>query len=72
MCPAASHKPHEANGLVATPDFVTRAWTCPTAQAASFNCDKAETADEKAICADRELNDEDVEMTSSTRSLSPT
>jgi uncharacterized protein len=30
--------------------------------AASFDCAKAETADEKAICADRALNDEDVEM----------
>ena len=30
--------------------------------AASFDCTKAETADEKAICADRQLNDEDVEM----------
>ena len=30
--------------------------------AASFDCAKAETADEKAICADRVLNDEDVEM----------
>jgi len=30
--------------------------------AASFNCTKAETPDEKAICADRQLNDEDVEM----------
>jgi uncharacterized protein len=30
--------------------------------AASFNCAKAETADEKAICADRQLNDDDVEM----------
>lgn len=32
------------------------------AQAASFDCAKAETADEKAICADRRLNDQDVEM----------
>ena len=30
--------------------------------AVSFNCAKAETADEKAICADRQLNDDDVEM----------
>ncbi|WP_457094120.1 lysozyme inhibitor LprI family protein [Microvirga sp. P5_D2] len=30
--------------------------------AASFDCAKAETADEKAICADRQLNDDDVEM----------
>lgn len=32
------------------------------ASAASFDCSKAETADEKAICADRQLNDDDVEM----------
>ena len=32
------------------------------AQPASFNCAKAEAADEKAICADRALDDEDVEM----------
>ena len=32
------------------------------AQPASFNCAKAEAADEKAICANRALNDEDVEM----------
>lgn len=31
-------------------------------QAASFDCSKAETADEKAVCADRQLNDDDVEM----------
>ena len=32
------------------------------ASAASFACDKAETADEKAICATLFLNDRDVEM----------
>jgi uncharacterized protein len=32
------------------------------AWAASFDCAKAEAADEKAVCADRQLNDEDVEM----------
>src|SRR5918995_7005010 len=31
-------------------------------QAASFDCAKAQTADEKAVCADRALNDHDVEM----------
>ncbi|WP_262028946.1 lysozyme inhibitor LprI family protein [Microvirga sp. Mcv34] len=31
-------------------------------QAASFDCAKSEKADEKAICADRALNDQDVEM----------
>lgn len=30
--------------------------------AASFNCTRARTADEKAICADRVLNDKDVRM----------
>ncbi|MDO9426949.1 MAG: lysozyme inhibitor LprI family protein [Methylobacterium sp.] len=33
-----------------------------TAQAASFPCDKAEAADERAICATLALNDRDVEM----------
>jgi uncharacterized protein len=32
------------------------------AQAASFPCAKAKGADEKAICADRRLNDMDVEL----------
>jgi uncharacterized protein len=32
------------------------------AQAASFDCDKAAAPDEKAICADRSLNDQDVRM----------
>lgn len=40
--------------------LMTSAWQ-PIA-AASFDCSKAETADEKAVCADRQLNDEDVEM----------
>lgn len=31
-------------------------------QAASFDCAKAEAADEKAICTDRTLDDADVEM----------
>ncbi|HGN3157249.1 TPA: lysozyme inhibitor LprI family protein [Pseudomonas aeruginosa] len=34
----------------------------PLAEAASFDCEKAERADEKAICANRALNDKDVEM----------
>ena len=33
-----------------------------SAKAASFSCEKAETADEKAICAHLPLNDLDVEM----------
>lgn len=32
------------------------------AHAASFDCGKAQTADEKAVCANRALNDQDVEM----------
>ncbi|MGR4862228.1 lysozyme inhibitor LprI family protein [Caulobacter sp. LARHSG274] len=32
------------------------------AQAASFDCDRARAADEKAICASRPLNDKDVRM----------
>lgn len=32
------------------------------AKAAGFNCAKAKTPDEKAICADRRINDMDVEM----------
>ncbi len=31
-------------------------------QAASFTCGKARAADERAICADRALNDQDVRM----------
>ena len=31
-------------------------------KAASFDCSKAETVDEKAICANPQLNDADVEM----------
>ena len=33
-----------------------------TAEAASFPCEKAEAADEKAVCATLALNDRDVEM----------
>lgn len=33
-----------------------------SASAASFTCDKAGTADEKMICANRMLNDKDVSM----------
>ncbi len=33
-----------------------------SAQAASFDCAKARAPDEKAICADRGLNDKDVKM----------
>ncbi|NLU15211.1 lysozyme inhibitor LprI family protein [Serratia liquefaciens] len=34
----------------------------PAVQAASFDCAKAVSADEKAICASRTLSDKDVEM----------
>ena len=34
----------------------------PAVQAASFDCAKAISADEKAICASRTLSDKDVEM----------
>ncbi|WP_425996422.1 lysozyme inhibitor LprI family protein [Caulobacter sp. DWR1-3-2b1] len=34
-----------------------------SASAASFDCKKARAADEKAICAERALNDKDVRMT---------
>src|SRR5690349_13592686 len=40
-------------------------------QAASFDCAKAETTDEKAICADRQLNDADVEMSVLYNQLKP-
>lgn len=38
-------------------------------QAASFDCTKAQAADEKAICASRALNDKDVEMATQYRFL---
>lgn len=36
---------------------------------ASFDCQKATTTDEKAICANRTLNDKDVEMATTYRLL---
>jgi hypothetical protein len=45
--------------IVALSGFLT-AWQ--PVQAASFDCAKAQTDDEKAICSDRALNDQDVEM----------
>ncbi|WP_375465650.1 lysozyme inhibitor LprI family protein [uncultured Methylobacterium sp.] len=36
-------------------------WSTP-ARAASFPCDRAEAADERAVCAHLPLNDRDVEM----------
>lgn len=43
--------------LAAAGPFVTG-----TARAASFDCTRARAADERAICADRTLNDQDVRM----------
>jgi len=40
-------------------------------RAASFDCARAQTADEKAVCADRALNDQDVEMAVLYRQLKP-
>lgn len=34
----------------------------PSAEAASFDCNKARRADERAICNNRDLNDYDVQM----------
>ena len=36
--------------------------SAPPAGAASFNCAKSRTLDEKTICAERSLNDQDVRM----------
>jgi uncharacterized protein len=44
--------------LIAT----TLALTAAPAFAASYDCTRARAADEKAICADRSLNDKDVRM----------
>ncbi|WP_312273382.1 hypothetical protein [Pseudescherichia sp.] len=40
-----------------------------TTSAASFDCTKARSADEKAICTNLMLNDKDVEMTTTYRLL---
>ena len=40
-----------------------------SALAASFACDRAQAPDEKAICAQRDLNDKDVEMATQYRFL---
>jgi uncharacterized protein len=40
--------------------LLTAAWQ--PVRAASFDCTKAEAADEEAVCADRHLNGEDAEM----------
>lgn len=38
------------------------AWTADPVRAASFDCSEAKAPDEKAVCADREMDDQDVEM----------
>ncbi|WP_017904014.1 hypothetical protein [Pseudomonas asplenii] len=48
--------------LAALPLFIA------TAQAASFDCARARQASEIAICSDRQLNDLDVEMSTTNRS----
>lgn len=42
--------------------LATGQMTVSPALAASFNCSKGHAPDERAICADRVLNDQDVEM----------
>lgn len=49
--------------------LLTVAWQ--PSKAASFDCSKAEAADEKTICADRQLNDDDVEMAVLYKQLQP-
>lgn len=45
------------------------AFSVSAAQAASFSCEKPQHADEKTICAHRDLNDKDVEMATQYRFL---
>lgn len=44
------------------PFFVLAAFAATPAAAASFDCGKARAADERAICANRALNDQDVRV----------
>ncbi|WP_454753482.1 lysozyme inhibitor LprI family protein [Cupriavidus necator] len=46
------------------------ALTAPLANAASFDCGKARLPDEIAICADRALNDKNVELSTKYKLLS--
>ncbi|WP_354683034.1 lysozyme inhibitor LprI family protein [Cupriavidus necator] len=54
--------------------FLSLALLCagaaPLANAASFDCGKARLPDEIAICADRALNDKDVELSTKYKLLS--
>ncbi len=47
--------------VLALAALLTGLWA-PAAGAASYTCAKARTLDEKTICADRALNDQDVRM----------
>jgi uncharacterized protein len=55
--------------IAALTGLLTMPWQ--PVQAASFDCAKAQTKDEKAICADQGLNDQDVEMAVLYRQLKP-
>jgi uncharacterized protein len=49
-------------GLAAGLTLLFVGWASAPADAASFNCNRATTNDEFAICADRNLSERDVEM----------
>lgn len=52
-----------ALGMLGMAAIAAAAALPPAAKAASFNCAKASLPDEIAICTHRDLNDDDVEMT---------
>jgi uncharacterized protein len=49
-------------GLTAAGLFLGLTMMAPSASAASFDCYRARLPDERAICADRTLDDRDVEL----------
>jgi uncharacterized protein len=49
-------------GLAAVGLFLGFTMMAPSASAASFDCYRARLPDERAICADRRLDDRDVEL----------
>ena len=51
-----------AKSLIAAAFLFTAAMQGSAANAASFDCAKAKSADEKVICTDQEMNDQDIEM----------
>ena len=51
-----------AAALLLAATFALTAFAALPAAAASFDCAKARKADERAICANRDLNDQDVRM----------